>query len=130
MSEANEPVFTQPGPDKVYQEYLQKGQFCIQRCNACQSHVYYPRALCSHCGSYDMAWVEPSGRGVVYAVSVINRRAEKGGPYNVVLVDLEEGPRMMSRVEGVGHDAVKIGMSVKARVDTTGEKPMVVFDQE
>ena len=76
-----------------------------------------------------MAWVEPSGRGVVYAVSVINRRAEKGGPYNVVLVDLEEGPRMMSRVEGVDHNAVKIGMSVKARVDTTGEKPMVVFDQ-
>ena len=62
-----------------------------------------------------MAWVEPSGRGIVHAVSIVNRSADKGGPYNVVLVDLEEGPRMMSRVDGMAHDAVRIGLPVEQR---------------
>ena len=129
MSQANEAVFSSPGPDKVYQEYLEKGEFRIQQCNSCNKHIYYPRTLCSHCGSNDMSWVEPSGNATVYAVSIVNRRVEKGGPYNVVLVDLDEGPRMMSKIEGVDHEAVNIGMKVKARLDSSGDKPIIVFDQ-
>jgi uncharacterized OB-fold protein len=73
--------------------------------------------------------VAPSGRGTVYAVSIVNRSAEKGGPYNVVLVDLSEGPRMMARVDGVANDAVRIGMAVQARVAPGADgSPCVVFD--
>jgi hypothetical protein len=68
-------------------------------------------------------------RNGVYAVSIVNRGADKGGPYNVVLVDLAEGPRLMGRVDGVANEAVRIGMAVKARVGkgAAGE-PCVVFD--
>jgi len=118
-----------PGPDTRYAEFLARGEFRIQHCRSCRQHQFYPRLVCTHCGSTDLAWVQPSGRGVVYAVSVVNRSAEKGGPYNVVLVDLAEGPRMMSRVDGVAHDAVRIGLAVQARVAPgAGNEPCVVFD--
>ena len=81
-----------------------------------------------HCGSVDLAWVQPSGRGEIHAVSIVNRSAEKGGPYNVVLVDLAEGPRMMSRVEGLASEAVCIGLAVQARIAAGPEGPCVVFD--
>ncbi len=118
-----------PGPDMRYAEFLTRGEFRIQHCQGCHQHQFYPRLVCMHCGGIDLAWVQPSGRGVVHAVSVVNRSAEKGGPYNVVLVDLAEGPRMMSRVDGLAHDAVRIGMVVQARVAPgAGIEPCVVFD--
>jgi uncharacterized OB-fold protein len=110
-------------------QYLAAGDFRIQHCRGCGQHVFYPRLACNHCGSVELDWVPAGGRGVVYAVSIVNRSAEKGGPYNVVLVDLAEGPRLMSRVDGVPNDAVRIGQAVQARVATgAGSEPCVVFD--
>lgn len=118
-----------PGPDAVFAQHLAAGEFRIQRCAACARHVFYARLACSHCGSVELQWRSPSGRGTVYAVSVVNRSADKGGPYNVVLVDLAEGPRMMGRVDGIAPDAVRVGMPVKARVGAgAGGEPCVVFD--
>ena len=118
-----------PGPDAVYAQHLAANEFRIQRCRACSRHVFYPRLVCSHCGSVELDWVAASGRGTVHAVSIVNRSAEKGGPYNVVLVDLSEGPRMMARVDGVANDAVRIGMAVQARVATGADgTACVVFD--
>jgi uncharacterized OB-fold protein len=130
MSEVTATAWTQgPGPDAVYAQYLAAHEFRIQRCRACSRHVFYPRLVCSHCGSVELDWVPAGGRGTVYAVSVVNRSAEKGGPYNVVLVDLAEGPRMMARVDGVPNDAVRIGMAVQARVAAGADgAPCVVFD--
>lgn len=116
------------GPDHEFDEFLAKGEFRIQCCDGCGRHVFYPRLVCTHCGGNDLRWVNTSGRGTVYAVSVINRRPEKGGPYNVVLVDLEEGPRMMGCVIGVDNETVCIGMPVKSRVDSEGNAPRVVFE--
>ncbi|MCM3562730.1 Zn-ribbon domain-containing OB-fold protein [Hydrogenophaga intermedia] len=118
-----------PGPDAVFAQFIAAGEFRIQRCESCHGHVFYPRLACSHCGSVELRWVRPSGRGVVHAVSIVHRRSEQGGPYNVVLVDLQEGPRMMGRVDGQPHDSIRIGLRVKARVGSaaTGE-PCVVFD--
>lgn len=128
MSTTSESVFTGPNPAAVYHDYLGKGDFRIQCCDSCGTHVFYPRILCTHCGGIQLKWVPASGRGSVYAVSIVNRREEQGGPYNVVLVDLEEGPRMMARVDGIKHDQVKIGMPVKARIESGDPAPFVVFE--
>lgn len=120
-----------PGPDAVFAQFLAAGEFRIQCCEACGTHVFYPRLTCSHCGSVALRWVRPSGRGVVHAVSIVNRRTDQGGPYNVVLVDLQEGPRMMGRVDGQPQDAIRIGLRVKARVGCgAGGQPCVVFDAD
>jgi uncharacterized protein len=104
------------GPERRYLEALAAGRFEIQKCNACGQHVFYPRVVCPHCASDRLEWVAPSGRGTVYSTTVVRRKPADGGDYNVCLVDLAEGVRMMSRVANVAPDAVKIGMAVKARI--------------
>lgn len=121
------PIFDGPGPERVYHEALKCGVFRIQRCGACSRHVFFPRVVCTHCGSPDLAWVQPSGKGTVYSTTVVRRKADAGGDFNIALIDLEEGVRMMSRVEGVPPEEVKIGMAVSAHVAIDGEQALVVF---
>jgi hypothetical protein len=116
-----------PGPDLAYRNYLAEGAFMIQKCGGCGRHVFYPRVLCPHCASDALDWVRPSGDGTVYATSVVRQRPEKGPHYNVALVELAEGPRVMSRVEGVAPEDVTIGMAVTAEVDRGGDAPLVIF---
>ncbi|MGH8687484.1 MAG: Zn-ribbon domain-containing OB-fold protein [Burkholderiales bacterium] len=104
------------GPEKHYLDALKEGRFEIQKCAACGRHVFYPRVLCPHCGSAQLGWTAPSGRGVVYSTTVVRRKPADGGDYNVCLVDLVEGVRMMSRVVSVAPTDVKIGMAVKTRI--------------
>ena len=117
-----------PGPDWIYRQALSEGRFVIQKCASCGSCIHYPRLLCTDCGSDELDTVEASGGGTVYSTSVIRRRPERGGDYNIALVDLDEGPRLMSRVEGLAPDAVTIGMRVKARIDTIDDAPLLVFE--
>lgn len=104
------------GPEKRYLDALSAGRFEIQKCAACAKHVFYPRVLCPHCGAGELAWVAASGRGTVYSTTVVRRKPADGGDYNVCLVDLAEGVRMMSRVVSIPPQDVKIGMAVKARI--------------
>jgi hypothetical protein len=78
-------------------------------------------------GCTDLEWVEPSGNGTVYSVTIV-RQKPPASDYNVVLVDLAEGPRVMSRVEGAESKAVRIGMAVKARVVRENDTPVLVFE--
>ena len=118
------------GPEHEYKQKLAQGSFEIQKCAACGKHVFYPRVICPHCGADKLGWVAPSGNGVVYSSTVVRRKPDAGGDYNVALVDLAEGPRMMSRVVGLEPAAVKIGMKVKARVAAEGETRIVEFTPE
>jgi uncharacterized protein len=85
--------------------------------------VFPPRELAPGSGGA-LEWFEASGRGTVYSVTWIRRKPPEPS-YNVVLIDLEEGARMMGRVEGVAEDTLHIGMPVRARI---AEGPVVVFD--
>ena len=116
-----------PGPEQTYFDHLADGEIHIQHCTGCNEAVFYPRAVCPNCGSGALEWRPASGDGVVYATSVVRQRPEKGGVYNVALIDLAEGPRMMSRVDGVAPEDVVIGMAVRAEVDRSGDAPLVVF---
>lgn len=116
------------GIQAIHQAELAAGRFTIQRCNACGRHQYYPRELCSHCGATALELVAPQGRGTVYATTTVRRKAEAGGDFNVALIDLDEGVRLMSRVEGLAADAVSIGLRVRARVQVSEGRGLVVFD--
>ncbi len=118
------------GVQAEHQAALDEGRFLIQRCAACARHVYFPRELCPHCGSHDLAWVEPRGGGTVHAVTTVRRKADAGGDINVSLIDLDEGVRLMSRVEGIAPADVQIGRRVRARVAVSDGHGVVVFDLE
>jgi len=107
--------------------FLDEGRFMIQRSRSSGAHVFYPRVAEPRTGATDLEWVEASGRGVVYATTV-QRNKPPVADTNVVLVDLAEGPRMLSRVDGVAPEAVLIGMPVQARVVDEGLGPFVVFE--
>jgi uncharacterized protein len=114
-------------PDKHFRDSLRSGKFRLQRCAACQKHVFFPRVLCPYCGDVELEWRDVSGQGTVYSTTVVRRKPDEGGDFNIVLVDLAEGPRLMSRVEGVAPTAVKIGMAVQARIDRAGQDAFLVF---
>lgn len=107
---------------------LDAGRFLIQHCAGCGKHIYYPREICPHCGSEALALVAPQGTGTVYAVTTVRRKADAGGDLNVSLIDLDEGVRLMSRVDNLPPDQVKIGQRVKARVVVSDGKGLVLFD--
>jgi len=115
-----------PQPEKEYLQFLARGEFRIQRSRSSGRHVFYPRVAAPGGGETDLEWVAPSGRGTVHAVTVINQKPP-AEPYNVVLVDLEEGPRLLSRVDGIAPQQVRIGMAVQATVIEEGGKPLLVF---
>lgn len=118
--------FAEQGPDHCFRGYLARGEFYIQRCDACTQHVFYPRICCPHCGLPQLSWIKPSGRGIVYSTSV--PRSQEG-TWNIALVDLAEGPRMMTRVVGIAPEAVAIGMAVEAFIGTidSDSGPLVLF---
>ena len=120
----------QGGAEARYQAALNEGRFLIQRCNGCSKHVFYPRVVCPHCGGDSLAWVEPKGTGTVYSTTTVRRKPEVGGDYDVSLIDLDEGVRMMSRVEGMAPTEVKIGMRVRAKVIDNKGAGLVVFTAE
>lgn len=113
-------------PDVEFRAFLTEGRFMIQRSRSSGAHVFYPRAVAPGTGALDLEWVEASGRGVVYSTTVVRKKPPEPS-YNVALVDLAEGPRMMSRVEGVDPADVKIGAAVQARIIDQDGEPVVVF---
>jgi uncharacterized OB-fold protein len=125
--EGTDMTFSETGPDLVYREALVAGHFQIQHCKNCSRHVFYPRVLCNHCGAAALEWVAASGRATVYSTTVVRRKPDAGGDINIVLVDLEEGVRMMSRVDALAPEQVRIGMAVTARIVADAGQPMVVF---
>ena len=113
-------------PEIEWRAHLAEGRFMIQRSRSTGGHVFYPRVAEPGTGAQDLEWVEASGQGTVHAVTVV-RKKDPNDSYNVVLVDLAEGPRLMSRVDGIAPDAVMIGMSVRANIIDEGGQPLLVF---
>jgi uncharacterized OB-fold protein len=111
------------GPEAQFKAYLAEGRFMIQRSRSTGRHVFYPRVAVPGSGETDLEWVPASGDGTIYSITV-NRTRE--GSYNVALVDLAEGPRLMSRIEGV--ETAQIGTRVKARIASIDDEPAIVFD--
>ncbi|MCB1492004.1 MAG: OB-fold domain-containing protein [Rhodobiaceae bacterium] len=108
---------------------MNDGHFRIQKCGGCGQHVFHPRLVCPHCGERKLDWVEPTGYGRIYSTTTVRRPEDKGGPYNVALIDLDEGVRLMSRVDDVAPGAVRIGMRVRAAVVEEDGAGLVVFRQ-
>jgi len=117
-------------PFATYVSHLEKDELAYQFSPAANRAVFYPRVLCPYTGSDKLEWRVSKGRGTVYATTVVH--PAEGKPFNVALIDVEEGFRLMSRVEDIDPMAVKIGMRVKFRVHRPGgeEEPVPVFTPE
>jgi len=114
-------------PLGTYLEHLEKGELAYQFSPEANAAVFYPRVVCPITGSDRLEWRVSRGLGSVHATTVVH--PQQGEPYNVALIDVDEGFRMMSRVEDIAPTDVRIGMRVRFRVHRPGgdEPPMPVF---
>jgi uncharacterized OB-fold protein len=114
-------------PLAAYIAHLKRGELGYQFSPSLGHAVFYPRVISPKTGTMDLEWRVSKGLGIVHATTVVH--PQQGEPYNVCLVDVDEGFRMMSRVEDIAPSAVKIGMRVKFRVHTPegDEDPYPVF---
>ena len=116
-----------PSPLTSYLAHLERDQLAYQWSPQCGRAVFYPRVLCPFSGSDQLEWRVSKGLGTVYSTTVVH--PQDGAPYNVALIDCDEGFRLMSRVEGVAPDEVRIGMRVRFRAHRPGGEaaPIPVF---
>ena len=110
-------------PAAVFAEHCRRGELAYQV--APDGTAVFPPRLAQPGTGAPLRWAVSAGRGAVHATTVVRRRDEP--PANVALVDLDEGFRMMSRVDGPEPGAVRIGLRV--RVDFDGEVPVFVPDE-
>ena len=116
-----------PSPLTSYLAHLERDQLAYQWSPQAGRAVFYPRVLCPFSGSDQLEWRVSKGLGTVYSTTVVH--PQEGAPYNVALIDCDEGFRLMSWVEGVAPDEVRIGMRVRFRAHRPGGEasPIPVF---
>ena len=114
-------------PEQQFEAFLAEGRFMLLRSRETGRCFWFPRVAEPGTGCTDLEWVEASGDGTVYSSTVI-RQKPPTADYNLALIDLAEGPRMMSRVEGTSPGQVRIGMRVRAKIVRDGERSVVVFE--
>ena len=121
------PDLMKQSPYGTFLEHCKKGELAYQVSTDDGKAVFYPRVVAPGSGSTHLEWRVSKGLGTVYSTTVVYYKDEK--PLNVTLIDLDEGFRMMSRVEDIDPLAVKIGMRVKVRIHPGDEKqpPYPVF---
>ena len=115
------------GPDRLFQRALAEGEILLPKCDDCGAYHFFPRVLCPHCHGAAISWKQAGGKGRVHTTTVVRRKPERGGDYNVCVVELDEGVRMMSRVEGIAPGEVVIDMPVTAFVGEAEGVPAVLF---
>ena len=121
-AQPEDPPPMEVSPLAVYQSYLDKGELAYQWSPQASRAVFYPRLVCPFSGSTDLEWRVASGLGRVHATTVTH--PAQGDPYNVALIDCDEGFRLMSRVEEIDPMQVSIGMRVRFRVHAgEGDQP-------
>lgn len=109
-----------PVPDAATGPYwaaAQEGRLVMPRCADCGKYHFYPHPLCPHCSSAKLEWTTVSGRGTLYSYTVVHRAPSPAFaaevPYVVAVVELAEGPRLMSNLAGCAPEAASIGMPLQ-----------------
>ena len=108
-----------PTPEtRPFWDAMRRHELTLPRCRACGKLHYYPRASCPHCLSGDLVWERISGRGRLHTFTIVHR-GQRGFPlgesYVIAIIELDEGPRLMSNLVDVPMDPaqVRIGMPVE-----------------
>jgi uncharacterized OB-fold protein len=116
-----------PNPfSRPFWEATKRHQLVLQKCDKCGTVRYYPRPRCPECLSAEATWTEMSGHGTVYSFTIVHRPLARWFAAKVPLVcaviELDEGVRMMSDVENIDPEDVRIGLPVRVIFDDVDEE--------
>lgn len=123
----------EPTPTSISQRFWEAARekvLVIQRCSNCDRHVFYPRNRCPHCWSDRLEWVTASGQARLASFTEIHKPGHpafvEDTPYIVALVDLAEGPRMLTNLR-VPSEQIRIGMPLSVDWEERGDFTLPVF---
>lgn len=109
---------------KIFWDATAQGKLLLKRCDRCDTVIWYPRDICSACGSLDTTWFEASGKATVYSCTVTHKGQgayRDSGPFVLAYVELEEGPRLMTNIVGADPASIHIGQAVEVVFHDTGQ---------
>ena len=110
---------------------LLAGELRLQHCKQCNEYQYPPESFCYHCPSTDLEWEAVEGNGSVYSFIIVHQRYHPAFgdrlPYNVAIIELDEGPRLIANVLDVGDKGVEIGMRVRPRIEQLDDETAALF---
>jgi uncharacterized OB-fold protein len=132
------PDYAKPLPDvtaehaRPYWEAAKRHELRMQRCPRCGYVRFPPAKFCPQCLDENDDWVLLSGRGTVWSVGIYHHVFDPSFkddvPYNVVLVVLAEGPRLIGNLVGLANDDIAIGLPVEVHFDdVTDDVTLVNF---
>ena len=112
--------------DRPFWEAARAHRFVLPRCSACANVFFPPYLSCPRCLSFEREWLPASGRGTVWGYTIMRQPYLPGWrdelPYNVVLVQLEEGPMMYSNLVGVALEQIRPDLPVRAVFEDVSEE--------
>ena len=118
--ELQRPLPTPMTPEaKPYWDGLKEEKLMLPKCDDCGKAFFYPRIACPHCHSRNVGWIQAGGKGKLYSFEIAYRSLNPAykiePPYVLAMIELEEGPRMMSNMINVEAtpEALKCDMPVE-----------------
>jgi hypothetical protein len=120
-----------PVPTRLTEPFwkgTRRGVLLIQRCRACGHWRWTPKLACPHCWSEDTEWAEVSGRGTLYSYTVVHRPVDPAqfrAPYVLAIVQLDEGPRLLTNIVDCELDALRVDMPVAVRFERIDDEFVV-----
>lgn len=117
---------TFPVPDREFRDFLSRGHFMLQRSRSSGRHVFPPRVAEPGTGARDLEWVVASGRGTLHAITLLPRKAPERA-HCIILVDLAEGPRLISTLRDEAPETAVIGEELQAQIENGADGPLLVF---
>lgn len=117
---------------KPFWDACNRRELLIPKCQACENLFYYPRIACPHCGSMRLGWHPSTGHGTIFTLSHVQMSFFGPAwsdeiPYTVVLIDLDEEVRILSRLVGEGREKATVGARVILDFQTVGDQYLPFF---
>ena len=123
-----------PNPDGLnadFYAHCAKGTLCFQRCKSCGTWRHLPRDMCAKCGSPEWEWSPSSGLGRIYSWTVTHRALHPAFagdvPYAVVIVELEEGVRMVSGLRGLPPEKLELDLPVEVELERVSDEVAIPY---
>ena len=117
MNEYDKPIPQVTDLNRPHWEAAKRHEFVIQKCHDCGHMWFPPMTICSTCLSTDIDWVQPKGTGKVHSFIVYHQAWLPGWlkvtPYNVAIIELDEGPRFINNIIGIENDQIEVDMPVE-----------------
>ena len=114
---------------RFYWSQAAAGRLVLKHCDDCDQAFWYPRSICPLCHSQRTSWRPASGRGIVYTFTIV-RRAQGAWsaavPFALAVVELAEGPKIITNIVGCDPARVSIGAEVEVVFDPAGDESALV----